>query len=194
MGNTKLKKLCRRLGIKQYAAVGILESLWHLTAREAPQGNIGKLTDEDIALAIDWDGATADLIDGLREAKWLDSSEEFRLLVHDWHEHADDGVKKKLQRANLPFLSVHVPTVSGHVAMPAEHIRLPEPEPEPLPVPVPRPEPTKILAPDAASSGQAELETSPEELIYLEYPRKVAHRAAIKAIELAVERVRKART
>ena len=42
VGHSKLK-LCRRLNVKTCPAIGILESLWHLTAREAPRSNIGRL-------------------------------------------------------------------------------------------------------------------------------------------------------
>ena len=52
IGHTKMKRLCRRLDIPQWQGVGLLESIWHLTAGEAPRGDIGKLSDEDVALAI----------------------------------------------------------------------------------------------------------------------------------------------
>lgn len=105
LAHTKLRRLVRALGVPTYAAVGILEMLWHLTAREAPQGNIGKLEDADIADAVGWLDCPDRLISSLIEAGWLDESREHRLLVHDWHEHADDAVKKNLQRAKLPFLT-----------------------------------------------------------------------------------------
>jgi hypothetical protein len=47
--NSKMKRLCRLLDIPVYQSVGILELLWHLTAREAPRGDIGKLDNETIA-------------------------------------------------------------------------------------------------------------------------------------------------
>jgi hypothetical protein len=56
MSHTKMKRLCRRLDSPLWQCVGILESIWHLTARETPRGNIGKLSDEDIAVAIDYRG------------------------------------------------------------------------------------------------------------------------------------------
>jgi hypothetical protein len=31
-------------------AVGVMESIWHLTARETPRGNIGKLSNSMIAI------------------------------------------------------------------------------------------------------------------------------------------------
>jgi hypothetical protein len=93
-----MKKLCRRLDLRLYQAVGMLELLWHTTAKQAPQGDIGKLSDEDIALALDYAGDESALIEALIVTGWLDRHEEHRLLVHDWHEHADDATRLKLKR------------------------------------------------------------------------------------------------
>jgi hypothetical protein len=76
------------LDIPLYQAVGMLELLWHLTAREAPRGDIGKLSNEDIALALDYRGDEDVLIEALIRTRWLDRNETHRLLIHDWHEHA----------------------------------------------------------------------------------------------------------
>lgn len=86
-------------------AVGVLESLWHVTAREAPQGDIGKLTDKTIAKLIGWTRDPEALINPLREHNWLDPHPVHRYVVHDWHDHADDALRKRLERAKLPFLS-----------------------------------------------------------------------------------------
>jgi hypothetical protein len=101
MQHTKLKRLMRALNCPQYVAVGILESLWHLTARETPIGNIGKLSNEDISLQIDWREDPDALVQGLLASGWLDIDEEHRLLVHDWMEHCDDATKKQLERSGF---------------------------------------------------------------------------------------------
>ena len=87
IGSTKMKRLGRLLEIPQYQVVGILESLWHTTAKEAPQGNIGKLSNEDIALGIEWMGDPQALISALVQSRWLDEQDDARLVVHDWHLH-----------------------------------------------------------------------------------------------------------
>lgn len=102
----------RALDIPSYAAIGILESLWNLCAREAPQGNIGKLNDADIADAIGWDRTPKDLIDGLVESGWLDRSNEFRVIVHDWRDHADDAVDNALARAHLRYADGSIPRMN----------------------------------------------------------------------------------
>jgi len=96
--HTKMKRLCRRLDIPLWQGVGLLESIWHLTARETPRGDLGKLSDEDIAVAIDYHGDISVLIDALVSCGWLDRNEIYRLIVHDWFDHADDSVHMRLAR------------------------------------------------------------------------------------------------
>jgi len=90
VGNTKMKALCRRLEIPQWQGGGPLESIWYLTGREAPAGEIGTVSNEDIALAIDYRGDETELLDALVALGWLDSDPVERLVVHDWADHADD--------------------------------------------------------------------------------------------------------
>ncbi len=99
MQHTKMRRLMRALRVPHYAAVGIMESLWQLTAREAPGGDIGSLSDEDSTDWIGWDGDAGELIYGLVQSGWLDLNTRCRLIVHDWHEHSDDAVDNQLARA-----------------------------------------------------------------------------------------------
>jgi hypothetical protein len=105
------------------------------------------------------------LISALLEAKWIDSDSTYRLIVHDWHEHCEDFVKKRLARLKLPFLSIHgdKDKVTGHweengrraadsvrktaavvqpraCAVPCQSHAKAMPEPKPTPEPEPRPE------------------------------------------------------
>ncbi len=101
----KVGRLMRELEIPRYSAVGILESLWHFAAQYAPRGNIGRCTDEEIADAIGWLGEAGTLVDALVTCGWLDRDKEHRLLVHDWHDHADYAVRKYLKAHKLEFAS-----------------------------------------------------------------------------------------
>lgn len=103
LNHSKTKKLSRLLHIPHYGAVGILECLWHLTSNEAPRGDIGKLSDEDIAFSIDWESEPGDLINSLIDAGWIDRNEDHRLIVHDWPEHCEDSIDARLYRAGLIF-------------------------------------------------------------------------------------------
>lgn len=113
VNHTKMGRLMRRLKLPRYSAVGILEALWHATGTECPAGNIGKLTDEDIAIAIDWQGDASELVVALQGSGWLDLSAEFRLVVHDWWDHAPDHVHSKVARAQQFFVCGKPPKLSG---------------------------------------------------------------------------------
>lgn len=85
-------------------AVGVLEKLWHFTAKFAPRGDIGRRTNQQIGRWVDWPKGDEDnLIRLLLATNWLQSDPNCRLIVHDWAEHADDSVKKLLKRQGLSF-------------------------------------------------------------------------------------------
>jgi hypothetical protein len=134
----KLLDLCSRLGLHKYEAVGILETLWHFTAKFAPQGDIGKYSDAAIAKAVGWQrptgtkGVTPEcrLSDALVSAGWLDRHPLYRLIVHDWEDHADQTLRRFLASRKLAFASAELADA-----------RLPLPIPLPIPEPLP-PTPT----------------------------------------------------
>jgi hypothetical protein len=108
----KMKQLCRRLDIPLWQAVGLLESIWNLTAKECPRGDIGRLSDEYICLAMDYRGDETVLMEGLIHARWIDRQETARLVIHDWYDHADDAVHRKLARAHLFFVTGEAPRLT----------------------------------------------------------------------------------
>jgi len=101
----KTKHLIQLLGIARYEAVGILESLWHFAANYAKRGDIGKWSNREIAAALDWRGDPEALIEALTEAHWLDPSDEFRLTIHDWPDHADQTVQRCEEVKKLGYAS-----------------------------------------------------------------------------------------
>lgn len=98
VGHPKMHDLAACLNLPLFAAHGILEMLWHHAGDYAPDGDIGKLKDSAIARAVDWRDDPAILIGALVDSRWLDRNERYRLLVHDWPDHAQEWVKKKLTR------------------------------------------------------------------------------------------------
>lgn len=104
----KMKDLARRLNIPPMYAIawanGCMERLWHYAARYCLQGDIGRVPDAEIAEVCGWPvKAAGRLVDALVEARWLDRSSAHRLLIHDWHEHCDESVKKTLKNRGLQF-------------------------------------------------------------------------------------------
>jgi hypothetical protein len=173
--HTKTRRLCRVLGLKRYEAVGILEMLWHLAGAERPHGDIGALTDEDIADALDWTGDASVLIAALVDCGWLDKHPKYRLVIHDWHLHADDTTKKRVQRDGNWWASEFV----EDCRILSDKKRLPEPEPEPEP------------EPSAAADGETvdEVRATGGQMveIYNAYPVRTGRKAALKAIAQALK-------
>ncbi len=117
--NKKTKRLAKALNVPIFAAVGLLEMLWHFTAEQATAGDIGSWTDEEIIDELGWSGVIAGtdiaeqpLIATLVDVGFLDPHPTHRLIVHDWPEHADDGVHLMLARAGKLFADGTVPKVT----------------------------------------------------------------------------------
>lgn len=99
--------LAKALGGERYAAVGILESLWHFTAQYARRGDIGRYEDSAIAEAIGWTGEPSKLIEALVKRGFLDRCRCHRLRVHDWPDHADQAVEKTKEVVKSGFLECY---------------------------------------------------------------------------------------
>jgi len=113
VSHTKMGRLMRHLKLRRFQAVGLCEMLWHTAAREAPEGDIGKLTDEDIAIALDWNREPGDLIGGFTHAGLIDEHPVHRLIIHDWAEHAEDSVHSKIARSKRFFCDGKAPKITG---------------------------------------------------------------------------------
>lgn len=158
----KFAALKAELKLSKFQALGLLEALWHFTGRFAPRGNIGRFTDRQIETWLEWEGEEGAAIQSLTATGWIDPDNVHRLVIHDWHHHADSTTKKQLGRTKETFvsdISRQHPDMSrqnGKVSGPPEPVPEPVPEPEPVPgagtepepgpapVPGPGPEPTTI--------------------------------------------------
>lgn len=133
----KVMDLAEELGRRRPEVIGYLELLWHFTAKFAPRGDIGRFSDARIEGACDWNGKRGRLIEALRKSSWIDEHKQYRLLVHDWHQHADDSVKKRLARDKMEFVMAQQDSANLSGFCPdrvrqspttvADKIRLPEP-------------------------------------------------------------------
>jgi hypothetical protein len=109
-----MKALARALKVPVPMAVGIMEMLWHFTRDYADAGDIGRHTDAAIAEAVSWpsDRDVTELINALVQERWIDRHEKHRLVVHDWPEHADDYVHRKLALAGRYFYNGAKPHIN----------------------------------------------------------------------------------
>lgn len=102
----KLRRLAKLLGVPMFSAVGVLECVWHFTARHAIRGDIGRWSDAEIADAVGWPADDAErLVNALVEAGWLDRDDALRLIVHHWHDHCDESVRKTVKKHGWQFVS-----------------------------------------------------------------------------------------
>ena len=173
--------LAALLDIPHAQAVGHIEALVHWTAKYAIRGDVGKFPNAMIAKGALWEGDPDTFIDGLLNARgegqhgWLEEHDQFRLVVHDWHHHADNTTKKKMRRNGMTFWNGDPPfqnssgdTESGHCP---DNGRTPSGQCQddgipharaPVPEPVPEPESFECSAPQ----GDAKPQGTP----FLEFP------------------------
>lgn len=112
----KFKHLKRLLGRPDYVVVGLLETLWLATAKNAFLGDIGRHSDEEIASIIEWDGDASELIASLVEAKWLDRVDgPSRLVIHHWYDNAAQYITQKINR-HLGYQPEQMKTAEGRAA------------------------------------------------------------------------------
>ncbi len=97
--------LGRLLGqpVELWQSMGLLESVWHATAKRAPRGDLGRIKDQDIADECWFSGDAAGLVEALVQVGVLERHETYRLVVHGWSEHADNAVRQALARNRWVF-------------------------------------------------------------------------------------------
>ena len=135
--------------LKKVAAVGMLESLWHHAARYCPRGDVGRYPDSVTVTRMGWKGEGWERKDRLAFSDnficetlitfgLLDRhGPEDTLVVHDWHEHADDSCKKSLEKRGVETFFTGEPIRSRIIRESfASRSRLPVPVPVPVPVPI----------------------------------------------------------
>lgn len=99
----KFKRLRQSLKLPDWQLVGLLESMWQATYSNAPAGDIGRLSNVDIAISIGWEDDADALIGALVETGWLDADPQHRLLVHDWEEHCASWLRANFARHGKEF-------------------------------------------------------------------------------------------
>jgi len=102
----KFKKLKMRLRLALWEATGLLESIWAFASRDAQDGDIGKFSNEEIALSIEWERDPDDLIDAMVACGWFDKDPEFRLIIHDWSQHVPNWLKGNHKKHGKEFADV----------------------------------------------------------------------------------------
>lgn len=109
----KISEFSEILGISMSHAIGIMECLWHFTAKHSPKGDIGKWSDRAIADAVYWPASDSErLINALVCSRMIDVRDDVRLVVHDWSEHCEDSVHIALARKRELFADGKMPNMA----------------------------------------------------------------------------------
>jgi hypothetical protein len=100
INHPKVDALMAALGKDRPFVIGILTMLWDFCGSYSPDGTIGRYDDAAIARAVEWKNDPTALITALVKTRWLDrtTKAQGRLVVHDWFDHCEEYVVKKLQR------------------------------------------------------------------------------------------------
>ncbi len=169
--------LAKKLRIHRAEAVGLMENLWHWAADDVPDGGVGKYSDEVIADSVMWDRPqrSHELIEALVDGRLLDEISHCRLYIHDWHEHCETSVHKRLARSGLFFANGKQPSLSQFDAQEKQRIKgiydrngatlgprwghagaTPGPLPMPMPIPIPKSSPYPLRNPDPEKKEEAD--------------------------------------
>jgi len=108
----KMVRLEKTLGIERWGAVGIMESIWHFTAKFTPAGDIGSKSNQDIADGIFWNNDPNILINALIKSGFIDENPIHRLIIHGWSEHAEDSTQVYLARNTEYFADGNLPKMN----------------------------------------------------------------------------------
>lgn len=174
----KTKKLMRRLG----GACGgwYLVRLFLWVAENRSNGDLSGMTDEDIELAVDFDGDEGTLISALCDVGFMDGEQGER-VIHDWEEHNPwaAGADARSVKAKWNAMKRHHGEQAADKAYPEyaairpkrdndQHAsstnaaqkqdstsNAPSPYPSPLPSPSPSPNPSPLPIPEDSADKSA---------------------------------------
>jgi hypothetical protein len=108
------RALQAQLKLTQYAAVGLIESLFLLAAENCPRGDIGRYTISDIAATIDWPiNQVGELWRALVTSGICERHERYGMVIVEWELHAPDVVHARLARRGQCFWNGAVPKFTG---------------------------------------------------------------------------------
>lgn len=106
----KTLDLAGRLGIMEPFALGLLEAFWNWVGKYHPTGNVTNVRPALLAASIRYRGDAEQLWAVLQECNLVDRFQDGRLVVHDWSEHADEGVNAILARRQERFADGKIPS------------------------------------------------------------------------------------
>ena len=98
-GHPKTRKLAHLLGVSKPAAVGHLHYLWWWAVNYAPDGDLSRHDQLDIAIGAEWDGDPGEFVEALVTVGFLDRDVDDTLVIHDWHDYAGKLIERRKANA-----------------------------------------------------------------------------------------------
>jgi len=96
----KTRKLARLLGVSIPTALGHLHLLWHFALNYAPDGNLARFDNDELADGCMWEGDSDLLVRSLWAAGWTEVPEaEGGPILHQWEEYGGKVLKQKESNA-----------------------------------------------------------------------------------------------
>lgn len=87
------------LRVNRHQLIGHLHELWWWALDNVPaDGNLGDLTDLEIAQGAEWSGDPTEFVRALTDAGFIDETDDGRYL-HDWYDYAGKYLEKRAQDA-----------------------------------------------------------------------------------------------
>lgn len=99
----KTYQLADLLDVPLWAALGLMEAFWDWTGRQAQDGDVTRIPLSQIADGVKWRDDPRRLMRLLRRCGIVDEIPGGTLYVHDWHDHAPEFVRLRLQRGGKTF-------------------------------------------------------------------------------------------
>jgi len=98
VGHIKTLKLKRELQLPRWQILGVLETLFNFAMVNADDGGVGRYSNDEIALYMEYFEDADKLVAALETSGFLEPCEENRLRIHDWEEHAPKFLKDRLDK------------------------------------------------------------------------------------------------
>jgi hypothetical protein len=117
IGHPKTRRLAKALGTTERDSIGLLHMLWHWAVKYAPDGDLSRFDDDEIAAAVEWEGDATLVLAALKAARFIDVNSQ----IHDWDEYTGKLIERReanaermrLARANREAKRVVVPPLNG---------------------------------------------------------------------------------
>ncbi len=109
LNHPKIRKLARLLKLDPCMALGVMEAIWNTTRKLAPNGAIGRISNDDIADQIHYSGDPNFLVAAIVEATLFDEHRLHRLIVHNWHVRSDNTLDAQLFRRGERYANGSMP-------------------------------------------------------------------------------------